>query len=120
MNIVYRSAFYAFALLVAVFSSAVASSAKSALSNPETGVVCDKFICADKDGVSIDLTKKHLGEAAAKAVQSQGEFDVTEFTYANGVFCDTNAQACYVDRYFDADGKHSAVDADITAQLFGG
>lgn len=86
---------------------------------PSQGVLCDQYICANENGVSIDLTKKYLGEAVANTVSSQGDFDVTEFTFANGIFCDSKEKACHVDRYFNADGSRSAVDPDSTAQLFG-
>ena len=86
---------------------------------PSKGVLCDQYICADKNGVSIDLTKKHLGDTVANAVSSQGSFDVTEFTFANGIFCDIKEKACHINRYFNADGTRSAVDPSYTAQLFG-
>lgn len=92
---------------------------KEALTTPESGVLCDRYICADRNGISVELTKKHLGEAAANKLTSQGEFDMTRFTLANGVFCDTEEKACHVDRYFDADGKRSAIDGEATASLFG-
>ncbi len=105
-------------LLVASASSSFADS-KQAMTNPEKGVLCDRFICADKNGVSKALTARHLGEAAARRLASQGEFDTTQFTFANGVFCDTKEALCRKDRYFDAQGKRSAVDAEYTAKLFG-
>jgi len=92
---------------------------EEALTMPEEGVLCDQYICADRNGISQDLTRKYLGEKAAEALLAQGEFDMTQFTFANGVFCDTKESACYLDRYFDADGKRSAIDAERTAQLFG-
>lgn len=108
------------ALLVTLVGCNTAHTASAKpLTAPEKGVLCDTYICADQSGVSVDLTRKHLGEAAAQAILSQGEFDVTEFTFATGVFCDTKEKACHVDRYFDANGQRSALDAKHTALLFG-
>ncbi|MFK4825811.1 YcgJ family protein [Paenochrobactrum sp. BZR 588] len=94
------------------------SSATGQLTTPETGVLCDQYICVDKSGVSVELTRKHIGDNAAQAIKSQGEFDVTEFTFANGVYCDVKVKLCYKNRYFDAEGKRSPVERISTAWLF--
>lgn len=103
--------------LLALSASSFAKTAP-ALKSPAKGVVCDKYVCVDKHGVSKDLTSKYLGQQKAKKAFSQGEFDTTQFTFANGVFCDTKTQLCHVDRYFEADGKRSAVDRKTTQLLF--
>jgi hypothetical protein len=55
--------------------------------------------------------------AAATKLFSQGAFDTTEFTFVNGVFCDTKERICHKDRYFD-NGRRSATDVRTTAILF--
>lgn len=99
---------------------ALASTANT-LITPTKGVLCDQYLCADENGVSVKLTKKYLGDIVAKALTSQGDFDVTEFTFANKISCDTKVKKCYVDRYYnaDGDGTRSAVDPKYTAELFG-
>ncbi|MNR85127.1 Fels-1 Prophage Protein-like protein [compost metagenome] len=108
-------------LSIPFFICGTASFAKTAqmLKNPVAGVLCDKYICADKNGVSKSLTAKYLGQRQAKKVFSQGEFDTSAFTFANGVFCDTKTKLCHVDRYFDTGSKRSAVDTKTTKKLFG-
>lgn len=108
-------------LSIPLFICSTASFAKTTpvLKNPVAGVLCDKYICADKTGVSKTLTVKYLGQRQAKKVFSQGEFDTSAFTFANGVFCDTKTKLCHVDRYFNAGNKRSAVDAKTTKKLFG-
>lgn len=106
------------ALLAAIISTPSLAAPKP-LKTPAPGVVCDKYICADKNGVSRVLTKKYIGSVAAKKAFGQGAFDTTQFTFANGIFCDTKEKACHVDRYFDNNGKRSKIHADITAKLFG-
>jgi hypothetical protein len=96
---------------------------QAALRSPAHGVLCDRYMCADDKGVSQALTTKYLGNKAATRLFSQGQFDVTRFTFANGVFCDTNEQVCRENRYFGTDGKdkqkHSgAVSKKYTAILF--
>ncbi len=38
----------------------------TAVFSPKRGVVCDKYICADKKGVSKSLTNQYLGAKKAK------------------------------------------------------
>ncbi|EPF80645.1 YcgJ family protein [Acinetobacter rudis] len=90
----------------------------NALKSPATGVVCDKYICADQKGVSKTLTTQYLGKKQANKAFSQGEFDTTQFTFANGVFCDTKTQLCHVDRYFEGENQRSAVEPKTTKLLF--
>nr|WP_228146174.1 YcgJ family protein [Acinetobacter sp. ANC 4648] len=89
------------------------------LKNPEKKVLCDKYICANSEGVSKELTIKYLGQKQADRIFSQGEFDKTQFTFENGIFCDTNTKTCHVDRYYNERGKHSAIAPKYTSALFG-
>ena len=89
------------------------------LKQPEAQVLCDQYVCANTEGVSKELTQKYLGQVQADKVFSQGQFDHTQFTFANGIFCDTQTQKCHVDRYFNGDGKRSDVAENYTQALFG-
>ena len=89
------------------------------LKQPEAKVLCDQYICANAEGLSKVLTEKYLGQAQAERVFSQAQLNQTQFTFANGIFCDTQAKRCHVDRYFDANGKRSAVAPNYTQALFG-
>ncbi len=92
---------------------------KTALHSPQAGVLCDSYICADAQGVSRALTERYLGARVAQRVFSQGDFDRTAFTFANGIFCDTHERLCREDRYYGSDGKHSgAISTHYTALLF--
>lgn len=105
-------------LVVWLLTPALASGLETLLS-PEKGVLCDHFMCADKKGVSLDQTKKHLGKKAGIRLFSQGDFNPTEFTFANGVFCDVKERLCRNNRYFGKNGKRSgAVSAQYTRLLF--
>lgn len=85
-----------------------AAQAGSNLLSPQRGVLCDTYFCAGKDeGVSEALTRKYLGEAAARQLMAQGAFDKTVFTFTNGVFCDLATKRCLSNRYFDAQGNRS-------------
>lgn len=91
----------------------------NALLNPETGVLCDQYVCVDAKGISPTLTQKYLGESAAETLGAFGDFDITALTFANGVFCDVKTRLCHIDRFFEADGKRSAVSTEYTQKLFG-
>ncbi|WEK51664.1 MAG: YcgJ family protein [Candidatus Kaistia colombiensis] len=112
-------AFLAVAALALTSAGPSFAASKKSLNSPRAGVLCDKYICADAGGISRDLTARYLGRAAAKRLSSQGSFDTRRFTLANGVFCDTVARSCYKDRYFDSNGKRSAVDPGASSILFG-
>ncbi|CAI1210985.1 YcgJ family protein [Serratia proteamaculans] len=84
------------------------------------GVVCDRpaGFCADRQGVSMGLTRQFLGEEAQQQLQQTlGNVPVTyldRFTLSNGVYCNRAAQACYT-------GRHTSVpDLPMTRRLFGG
>ena len=106
--------------LSVVSASSTAHAGKSAvLRSPERGVLCDRYVCANSTGVSRELTEKHLGKTAATKLFSQGDFDGTEFTFANGIFCDVKEQLCRQDRYYDANGKRSgSISEKYTKLLF--
>ncbi len=57
----------------------------TAVFSPKRGVVCDKYICADKKGVSKSLTNQYLGAKKAKQAFSQGDFDTSAFTSSSNV-----------------------------------
>ncbi|MEJ2116657.1 MAG: YcgJ family protein [Alphaproteobacteria bacterium] len=89
------------------------------LRSPEARVLCDRYICSNDKGISRALTKKYLGKKAAIKVFSQGNFDRTEFTFANGIFCDVKERLCRENRYFGLDGKRSgAISEKYTNLLF--
>jgi hypothetical protein len=97
-----------------------AQATQRGLVSPLPGVLCDPYICANDKGVSQPLTEKYLGKKAAAEVFSEGFFDVTEFTFANGIFCDVKERLCRENRYYGTNGKHSgAVSTKYTSLLFG-
>jgi len=100
-----------------IISSSVIAKTSISVFSPKKGVICDKYICADKKGVSKSLTAKYLGTKKASKAFSQSNFDTSAFTLSNGVFCDTNTKRCHVDRYFE-NGHRSKVDKSMTDKLF--
>lgn len=106
---------------IAIVISPMLAMAKTApaLKSPEKNVLCDKYLCVSgKDGVSIELTKKYIGEKQASNIKLAGDFDKTQMTFANGIFCDTQEKKCHVDRYFE-NGQRSKVSKKYTEILFG-
>lgn len=99
-------------------SVAFTTAANAKLNSPKPGVLCDQYACANQNGLSVDLTANYLDQSKAKKVAALGA-NVTEFTYADGTFCDAKAKLCYVDRYFESNGKRSAVNKEATQKLFG-
>lgn len=107
-------------LVMSLFVSSVSGKERKELYSPACGILCDKFICADPDGISPGLTEKYLGEKAAKELKALGEYNPKEFTFLNGVFCDVKEKLCRNDRYFDKDGKRSGkINRNATMMLFG-
>ncbi|ANI28947.1 Fels-1 prophage-like protein [Yersinia entomophaga] len=104
-----------------VAAYAGASTTKNRLQSPTPGVVCDTYVCADgKNGISVPLTERYLGKKKSQRLASQGDFDRTQFTFVNGIFCDVKERLCRKDRYYGIDGKHSgAIDTQTTEWLFG-
>ncbi|ARK62900.1 YcgJ family protein [Burkholderia pseudomallei] len=106
--------------LIAIAASAHAQPRHPVVYSPAAGVLCDRYVCADDQGISRALTERYLGKRVAAKAFSQGDFDPTEFTFANGVFCDVKERLCRDDRYYGADGKRSgAVSRRYTELLFG-
>ncbi|HHS9578491.1 TPA: YcgJ family protein [Raoultella planticola] len=108
-------------LLLATAAIPVCAKQPVSLYSPEAQVLCDKYICATAtDGVSHAMTEKYLGKEAAKRLSSQGKFDPSSFTFADGTFCDIKEKLCREDRYYGAEGKHSgAISTKYTRLLFG-
>ena len=91
-----------------MFSSMASGNDAGGLQSPACGVVCDPYICV-----------KYLGEKAAENLQSLQGYDPSEFTFANGVFCDVKEKLCRDDRYFGVDGKRSGkINQTTTKMLF--
>lgn len=83
------------------------------------GVVCDTHFCADSRGISAELTKKHLGKKKAGKIESAlPHITTTEFTFSNGVHCDSLVKKCYDNRYFDASGNRSEINKKFTEWLY--
>jgi hypothetical protein len=113
-------------ILVAVLFCLIAplaSSAplKGAVFSPKPGVVCDKKaqFCADSEGISLALTKEHLGAKAEatmlgriKDAGGAANYDLTWFGFSNGVDCKTREKTCKVSKHSDQ------VDAAHTKALF--
>ncbi len=95
---------------------------KGAVFSPSPGVVCDKKaqFCADEQGISLGFTRSYLGQKAEGAMMARiksgggsAGYDLTWFTFSNGVDCKIKDRVCHV-------GKHSdKVDAAHTRALFG-
>ncbi|WP_320734212.1 YcgJ family protein [Enterobacter kobei] len=96
-----------------------ASLAKNITFNHE-GVLCDSNFCADKNGISMSLTKKYLGYSIAKKLEAGlTQRTPSEFTFSNGVFCNASLKTCFETRYFNPDGKYGgAVNHVYTEWLF--
>ncbi|RAY79762.1 hypothetical protein DP190_21130 [Enterobacter cloacae] len=104
-----------------IVSLPVQAAQNNNLRSPEPGVLCDRHVCASgSEGISRVLTEKYLGKKVAARRFSQGDFDRTEFTFSNGIFCDTKEKLCRGDRYYGVDGKRSGTVSDkYTTLLFG-
>ncbi|EQB5341043.1 YcgJ family protein [Escherichia coli] len=100
-----------------MFSSMASGHDAGGLQSPACGVVCDPYICVNSDGISPELTRKYLGEKVAEYLQSLQGYDPSEFTFANGVFCDVKEKLCRDDRYFGVDGKRSGKINQITTKM---
>ncbi|MGF6604865.1 hypothetical protein P3T23_009621 [Paraburkholderia sp. GAS448] len=111
---------FSLALLLAVSAIPTHAGQRATLRSPEPGVLCDRYLCASDKGVSRKLTVKYLGKRAATNLFSQGDFDRTQFTFANGIFCDVKERLCREDRYYGGNGQRSgAVSRKYTELLFG-
>lgn len=112
---------FSLALLLAVGVMPAQAKQRAVLKTPVSGVLCDRYVCANDKGISRELTEKYLGKkAAATDVFTSSDVDLTEFTFANGIFCDVKARLCREDRYYGANGERSgAVSEKYTRALFG-
>jgi hypothetical protein len=73
----------------------------------------------NKIALSFSLTLL-LAASVMPAQATQGDFDPTEFTFANGIFCDVKERLCREDRYYGEGGKRTgAVSRKYTELLFG-
>jgi len=102
--------------LVFVSAMSFAVTFKAGVFSPAAGVICDKQagFCADSMGISMELTKEYLGEAAQQKMLARGaDADMTTFTLMDGVKCDAKAQKCTVSKYSDK------VDVAHTQAMFG-
>ena len=117
-----NKSFLSFFITLQLMGAAIPINAeeRAALRSPQSGVLCDNYLCANDEGVSRELTEKNLGTKVAAKLFSQGDFNLTEFTFANGIFCDVKERLCREDRYYGADGRRSgAVSKKYTQLLFG-
>lgn len=93
---------------------------QAALRSPVPGVLCDRYVCANAQGLSRELTATHVSKRAADAAFAYRNTDISAFTFANGVFCDVKARQCRKNRYFGPDGQPSgAIQYRYTRLLFG-
>lgn len=100
---------FSLGLLLAVSAIPTHAGQRAVLRSPEPGVLCDRYLCANDKGISRKLTETYLGKKAASKLFAQGDFDLTEFTFANGIFCDVKARLCREDRYYGTNGERSGV-----------
>ena len=98
-----------------------AAAARSGIAFPVNRVVCDRVarVCYDSLGASVPLTKAHLGDAAANALDQRisragKAWNPNRFVLSNGVVCFVAKKACYV-----RDGSEE-IEPQITQQLFAG
>ncbi len=107
------------ALLAMLFVAPASAGSPDGLLSPEKGVLCDRYMCASNKGVSPVQTGKHLGKKAEIKLFLTGAFDRTEFTFANGVFCDVKERLYREGRYFGNDGRQSGtISGKYTRILF--
>ncbi len=107
-------------LLSTIATLPVYAKEQAKLRSPEPGVLCDFSVCADSKGISRKLTEKHLGKKRAAKTFSQGDFDLTQFTFSNGIFCDSKEKLCRTHRYYGGKGQRSGpISKKYTKQLFG-
>ncbi len=85
---------------------------------PKRGVLCDEYVCVASNGVSKKLTAQYLGQQRSNKIVTKNAVDMRAFVFSNGLYCDTDAQLCYVNRYFDHHGQRT-VDAYYSNWLYG-
>lgn len=91
-------------LLIQLYSSSALSGEKEIFVIPSSGVVCDTVAgyCVDQNGISLELTKAHLGKKSAEILEKKinNTDNLKEYTLSNGVHCDSHERQCYTDRYY--------------------
>ncbi|EMP6174913.1 hypothetical protein R9D66_004264 [Citrobacter amalonaticus] len=104
-------------ILVGVSGKAIAANVMS----PSRGVVCDKNagFCVDYRGISMGLTKFYLGKQAEdKLLITLGDnANLSEYTFSNGIYCDSKEKQCYNDRYYPRTPDKRNI--NMTKQIFG-
>ena len=110
-------------ILMAVLLGLSTSTFAAAVFSPAKGVVCDKKsnFCVDNQGISMGLTTEYLGSKSQKKLQkSLGDgagVSLGEYTFSNGVYCDSHEKQCYTDRYYPR--TQDKQEPKLTAQIFG-
>ncbi len=80
--------------------------------SPEQGVICDRkaSFCVDRQGISMSFTQMYLGDKAVRAFEKRiagfHDYDMTRFTLANGLSCDTNKKICKKSKWDDNADPH--------------
>lgn len=94
-----------------------AAVADTRIGSPAPGVVCDAVtrICYDGNGVSLPLTRQHMGSWAEwrLARQLSGQPLPTEFRLSDGSLCDVRARTCWSEAF----GRRT-VATQLSDQLF--
>lgn len=110
-------------LFTVVLGSVSFSAFPTKLDFPQPGVICDLVAryCVDKNGLSLSLTQFYLGHDAQQHLRdvlgNEEAVNLHEFTFSNGVHCDTTEQQCYQDRYYPRTPEKREI--SITDYLFG-
>lgn len=75
---------------------------------PDVGVICDRVDrrCYTDEGPSVAQTERFMGAAAAERLTDEirragGSWDPTEFTFSDGVMCNTINRKCYLNEFDD-------------------
>jgi hypothetical protein len=86
------------------------------ISRPAPGVICDRSTstCFDRRGPSVELTREHLGDSAARRLSASlsGRPPAQEFRFSNGVLCSVPQQTCWTN------AGRSRVNDSFTRELF--
>ncbi|MGK2894464.1 YcgJ family protein [Klebsiella michiganensis] len=108
-------------MVVAVLLGASTGALAADISSPSRGVVCDKKagFCVDNQGIAMGLTGLYLGKAAEDKLETTLSDDVnlSEYTFSNGVHCDSQEMQCYKDRYYPRTPDKR--ENKMTKQIFG-
>ncbi|POT56165.1 hypothetical protein C3432_19510 [Citrobacter amalonaticus] len=95
------------------FGQAMAAGGK--IYSPQSGVLCDRQegFCADRNGLSTELTTRFLGEYAADRLNDSHPHRRKSFTLSNGVLCSVHEHKCFIDQ------NKSFEDRRTTEMLYG-